>query len=121
MFRHGKTGKIYYSINEKISYYKRVIAGEEPNASVATKRKAKGRLKTLERLSKRDFAEPEIIITDDKKFGDHISKPRACVVVEKNNNSLRVAPLNGRETKYIILDKNIDRQISNNTVARFDG
>ena len=111
MFVHGKTGKKYYSVREKINYYKKVIAGKVPDAPAATKRKAKLRLKTLQRLNNRDYSEPCLVVTDDKHFGS-TSKPRGCVVVDCDQfGRLLVSPLHKRVTKVIVLDKDPNRQI----------
>ena len=112
MFVHGKTGKKYYSVREKINYYKKVIACKVPDASAATKRKAKLRLKTLQRLNNRDYSEPCLVATDDKHFGNSTSKPRGCVVVDCDQfGRLLVSPLRKRVTKLIVLDKDPDRQV----------
>ena len=112
MFKHGKTGKQYYSVREKINYYKGVIAGKI-QAPAATKRKAKARLKTLTRINNCDYKEPTLIVTDDKRFGNEISKPRVAVVVKQDyKGRLLVAPVNRRDIKTIILDKAPDRQIT---------
>ena len=113
MFIHGKTGKTYYSVREKINYYKRVINGTEKNVSVATKRKAPLRLKTLQRINEQDYSEPRLIITDDKHFSCGMSKPRMCVAVQEDNKGrVLVAPLYKRTTKTMILDTEVGRQIS---------
>lgn len=112
MFEHGKTGKKYYSVREKINYYNRVIAGKE-NASAATKRKAPLRLKTLKRLNEQDYETPRLIVTDDKHFGNGISKPRMCVVIKEDKKGrLLVVPIYKRTTKTMLLDRDPDRQIS---------
>ncbi len=112
MFVHGKTKKTYYSIKEKIKYYKRVINGTI-KSDVKTKRKAKARLKSLTKLDNRTFDEPTLIITNDTHFGDNISKPRLCIVTAKDNKGrVFVAPIQHKSTKSIVLDKQIDRQIS---------
>lgn len=114
MFKHGKTNKIYYSIREKINYYKDVISGKNKNVSIKTKRKAPVRLKTLNRLNNRSYDEPTLIITSDKNFGNNIDKPRLCVVIDKDDKGrLLVCNIEQRTSKTIILDKNINRQIGN--------
>ena len=112
MFEHGKNKDKYYSIREKINYYQKVIKGTVV-ASAKTKRKAKTRLKTLMKLNERRFEEPTLIVTDDKHFGDGISKPRLAVVVDTDpkKGKLYVASVNQRTSKAIILDNQIDRQI----------
>lgn len=111
MFKHGKTNYTYYSVREKINYYKSVIAGNR-EAPVATKRKAKARLKTLQKINTQSYAEPTLIMTDDKHFGNGMSKPRIGVVIATDEkNRLLVAPLNKRTTQAIILDNQINRQV----------
>ena len=116
MFKHGMTGKVYYSVREKINYYKAVIDGRR-DAPAATKRKAKLRLKTLEKLNARTFDEPTLIVTDDKHFGNEIAKPRAAAIVDKDNKGrLLVVGIHHRTANEIILDKNPARQISGRKV-----
>lgn len=116
MFKHGMTGKIYYSVREKINYYKAVIAGKK-EAPAATKRKAKGRLRTLERLNARTFDEPTLIVTDDKHFGNGLHKPRAVAVIDSDDKGkLLVVGIHHRTTNEIILDKDPSRQISGRKV-----
>ena len=111
MFKHGMTGKVYYSVREKINYYKAVIAGKK-DAPATTKRKAKLRLKTLEKLNARTFDEPTLIVTDDKHFGHKMSKPRACVVVgQDKKNRLLACPVHKRTTKAVILENDTSRQV----------
>ena len=78
MFIHSKTGKKYYSIREKINYYKGVIEGKI-QAPPKAKRKAKARLKTLTKLNDRAYNEPTLIVTNDTHFDNKISKPRLCI------------------------------------------
>lgn len=48
-----------------------------------------------------------------RDFGNNISKPRLCVVTAKDNKGrLFVAPVYKKTSKTIVLDKQIDRQIS---------
>ena len=113
MFKHVKTGKAYYSIREKMNFYKSILSGKT-KGTVAQRRKAKARLSALEKLDKRSFEDPDIIVTNDKHFGNE-SKPRACVVIDRDNKDrVYVAPLEKRTTKNIILDKQPDRQTANN-------
>lgn len=107
MFEHGKYK--FYSIREKINYYSKVLSGKifAPKA----KRKAKNRLKTLKRLNSLSYDEPQLIITNDRHFGNKIEKPRACVVFDKDaKGRLLVSPIEHRTSKAIILNKNMDRQ-----------
>ena len=113
MFKHGKTDKKIYSIKEKIKYYKGIINGSVECNDTKTKRKAKLRLKSLQKLDNRTFDEPTLIVTDDKHYGNKIAKPRLCVVTAKDNKGrLFVAPVYRKTSKDIVLDKQIDRQIS---------
>lgn len=114
MFIHGKTNQKYYSVREKINYYNKVIKGQI-NAPIKTKRKAKLRLKTLNKINNQSYNEPRLIVTDDKHFGNSISKPRLCVAYGTDNKGrIRVHSIEKRTSKVIILDNNSDRQISSN-------
>ena len=116
MFNHIKTNQPYYSVREKINYYKRVIDGKEPNASPTARRIAKGRLRTLQRLDSRSFDEPELIMTNDKHFGNE-SKPRIAAVVDKDSKwRLLVIGSHKRKTDALVLDKQPDRQLSGRKV-----
>ena len=114
MFVHGKTGKTYYSVREKINYYNKVINGKI-EVSPAVKRKAKLRLKSLIKINEQDYSVPRIIMTNDKKFNsDNFEKPRICVAIkEDDKNRIFVAPMLKTNSQTIILDKDINRQISN--------
>ena len=48
------------------------------------KAKAEKRLPELQCLDNQGYGDPRIIITDDKKFGNGISKPRLCVAVKED-------------------------------------
>lgn len=112
MFKHGRTGKIYYSVREKICYYKKILDGQIP-ANAELKAKAKKRLPELQCIDKQSYDDPKILITDDKKFGNRISKPRLCVAVkEDNKNRVFVAPIMKNTSNYVVLDNDIERQIS---------
>ncbi len=111
MFEHGKTKKKYYSVREKINYYKRVLAGKQ-QAPATTKRKAKARLRTLQRIDSQSYTEPTFIVTNDKYFGNGIDKPRLGVVIDTDNRGrLLVASVNHRTSKAVILDKQPFRQV----------
>ena len=113
MFIHGKTGKIYYSIKEKIDYYEKIVRKEKTDVPITTKRKAPLRLKTLKKLDQRTFDEPTLVVTDDKFFGNGISKSRPVVVVDKRNDGkFFVAPLQHVTSKQVVLDNNIGYQVS---------
>ena len=62
---------------------------------------------------KQSYNEPRFVVTDDKFFGNKISKPRLCVAVTEDSK-LRVmlAPVVKRTTKTMILDEDIERQVS---------
>lgn len=115
MFIHGKNNYVCYSVREKINYYKKVINGKI-NASPKTKRKAKLRLKTLEKINRQSYNEPRLIITDDTHFGNSMSKPRLCVAYgEDNKGRIFAYPIHNRKSKVILIDNNLDRQIENNS------
>ena len=60
-----------------------------------------------------------MIVTDDKKFGNGISKPRLCIAVKEDNKKrVLVAPIMKVTSNYVILDNNIDRQISKTADGR---
>lgn len=110
MFKHFKTNKLYYSVREKINYYKKVISGKV-DADSTVKRKAKLRLKTLTKINTQSYDEPRLIVTNDYHFGNS-SKPRLCVAYgEDNKNRIKVFPIHKRTIKTIIIDNNLDRQI----------
>lgn len=103
-----------YSIQEKIQHYTDIANGKKKYNDIS-KAKAKQRLNELKELDRRTFDEPEIIVTDDNIFGNKQHKARGCVVVGKQGNNLIVAPINKRDTSYVVLDEHPDRQISNNS------
>lgn len=116
MFKHGKTGYTYYSVNEKINYYTAMLktckTADGKPISKAKEDYARSRLSLLQGLKSRSFVEPDLIVTDDKCFGDPISKPRLCVVIDADNKGrVFVAPVVERTTKSIILDGDYNRQI----------
>ena len=116
MFKHGKTGYTYYSVNEKINHYTAMLkSGKTADGKPITgaqKDYARGRLSVLQGLKSRSFVEPDLIVTDDKCFGDPISKPRLCAVIDADKKGrVYVAPVVERTTKSIILDGDYDRQI----------
>ena len=111
MFIHGKTNKKYYSVREKINYYKKVIAGTQ-QAPASTKRKAKARLRTLQRIDAQTYREPTFIVTNDKHFGNKINKPRLGIVIDADNRGrLLVASVNQRTSNAVILDREPSRQV----------
>lgn len=120
MFKHGKTGKVYYSIREKINYYSKIANGKIL-ATPELKARAMKRLPELEKLNKQSYNEPKLVITDDKKFGNGISKPRLCVAVKEDTKQrIMLAPIVGRTTKTMILDEDTTRQISDRPVKWVD-
>lgn len=111
MFQHGKTGKIYYSVREKIKYYFKRAYNDKMVTS-EQKAYALRRLGELRILDKSDYKYPTMIVTDDKKFGNGISKPRACVVVGIDDKKrLLVCPVHDRSVKAVILDNDVTRQV----------
>lgn len=111
MFKHEKTGKIYYSVREKINYYSDILKGKIP-ATKELKAKAKQRLPELQKVNTQSYDEPIMIVTDDKHFGNKISKPRACVVVgQDSKNRLLACPVHKRTAKTVILENDTSRQI----------
>lgn len=118
MFKHGKTGKIYYSVREKIKHYSK-IAYNDKTVTPAQKKHALKRLDELKALDNSSYTEPKIVITDDKKFGNGISKPRLCVAIKQDSKSrILVAPIMKTTSNQIILDNNIERQISKTADGR---
>lgn len=113
MFKHGKTGKVYYSVREKIKYYNN-IAFNDKSVSSAQKKYALQRLNELKTIDKSSYVEPTMIVTDDKHFGDGISKPRACVIVgEDSKKRLLACPVHRRTVKTVILENDTSRQVDN--------
>lgn len=111
MFKHGRKSEfVCYSVNEKIKYYKSKL-----NSKTMTEKQteyAKQRLAELTELKARTFSEPELIITDDKKFGDGISKPRLCTVIDTDDKGrVLVVPVVKRTVNTIILDNDHSRQL----------
>ena len=111
MFKHGKTGQVYYSVREKINYYSNILKGKIP-ASRELQAKAKQRLPELQSIDAQSYDEPTMIVTDDKHFGHKMSKPRACVVVGQDEKKrLLACPVHHRTTKIVILENNTSRQV----------
>jgi hypothetical protein len=111
MFKHERTGKVYYSVREKINYYNKIVKGKI-EVPASTKRKAKIRLKSLNKLNNRTYEEPTLIMTDDKHFGNSIHKSRIGIVIDKDNKDrVLVKPLHKRTTKSLILSNYPDRQL----------
>lgn len=122
MFKHEKTGKIYYSVREKINYYSDILKGKIP-ATKELKAKAKQRLPELIKVNTQSYDEPIMIVTDDKHFGNKISKPRACVVVGQDSKKrLLACPVHKRTTKTVILENDTSRQVEykNKPIDRSD-
>ena len=112
MFKHGVTGYIYYSVREKINYYTKVLNGNI-DVPIGTKNKAARRLKELKEINETNYnQEPSLIITDDKHFGNGISKPRLCVVTGiDRKNRLITYPLNKRTTNVVLIPSYPERQL----------
>lgn len=112
MFVHGKTGKTYYSVREKIRYYDKRLKTDK-TLSDAQCNYAQRRLSELKQLNNRTFSEPTLIVTDDKHFGNGICKPRLCVAYASDTKGrVRVAPVVKNSGKYCSLDSLPDRMIS---------
>ncbi|MCM1305888.1 MAG: hypothetical protein NC037_00290 [Bacteroides sp.] len=110
MFIHGKTGKKYYSVREKLNYFKTRIS--DKSLSEAQRKYAKTRISELSSINERTYNEPRLVVTDDKVFGNQIHKPRLCAVIDEDKSGkLFVAPIVGRTTKAIILDNDHNRQV----------
>ena len=111
MFKHGKTGQTYYSVRDKINYYTKIINGNI-EAPLWLKEKAKNRLVELKNINNQTYKEPTLIVTDDKHFGNGISKPRLCIVTNEDyKGRLKTYPLNKRTTNILVLPSYLDRQI----------
>ncbi len=111
MFKHEKTGKIYYSVREKINYYSGILKGKIP-ATKELKEKATKRLLELQKINTQSYDEPVMIVTDDKHFGHKMSKPRACVVVGQDSKKrLLACPVHSRTAKTVILENDTSRQV----------
>ena len=110
MFIHNKTKKVYYSIDEKIEHYSLISKGKKSHGNV-TKTYARKRLRELKELKARDFESPDLVVVNDKHFGNGISKPRLGVVVATKDSKVKVAPFHHRKTKVLILDNYTDYQL----------
>lgn len=116
MFIHGKTRKPYYSIREKIKYYNKRAYNDE-TITLEQKAYALKRLGELKALNKLPYNEPRFVVVDDKIFGNGISKPRLCIAVtEDSKQRVMIAPVVKRTTRAMILDEDIDRQVSDRPV-----
>lgn len=118
MFKHGKTNYVYYSVNEKIKHYNNILkTGKTFDGKVLTASRreyAESRLEYLNSLKNRSFNDPDLIMTNDNHFGNAISKPRVCAVIDTDKKGrVLVAPVEKRTTKTIILDNDYERQIGN--------
>ena len=75
------------------------------------------RLDELKALDRQPYTEPRFVVTDDKLFGNGISKPRLCVAItEDSKQRVMLAPVVKRTAKTMILDEDIERQISDRPV-----
>lgn len=112
MFKHGKTNKTYYSVFDKIKYYRAVLSGKVFGASPDLKDKAKRRLKELEKIKESNFTEPDMVVVDDAHFGNGISKPRLCVAYGIDSKGrVQVHPVNKREISTLVLEYDASRQV----------
>lgn len=120
MFVHGKTKQVYYSVREKIKHYSK-RAYNDKSVTPEQKAYALKRLGELKALDNQPYTEPRFVVTDDKFFGNGISKPRLCVaVLEDSKQRVMLAPVVKRTTKTMILDEDIERQISDRPVKWVD-
>lgn len=110
MFKHGMTGKVYRSVREKLNYYKKRI--DDKSLTVGQREYAKQRIGELTALNEQSYDEPVMIVTNDKHFGNGIAKPRACVVVGKDDkNRLIVCPVHTRTINSLVLDNDYSHQV----------
>lgn len=115
MFIHGKTGEKIYSVREKIKHYSK-IAFNDKTATPTQKKHALQRLDELKTIDNALYNEPTMIVTDDKHFGNKMSKPRACVVVGQDNKKrLLACPIHKRTAKTVILENDTSRQVEGTT------
>lgn len=111
MFVHGKTNKRYFSVKEKLAYYKARV--NDSSLTSEQKSYARQRICELDGIDKWSYQNPRMVVVNDSKFGNPMSKPRLCVAIKSDNkNRILVAPLMRTNTNYIILDNDIERQIS---------
>ena len=111
MFIHGRTGKKIYSVREKIKHYSK-IAYNDKLVTPAQKKHALQRLDELKKIDSCTYNEPTMIVTDDKRFGNAISKPRACVVIGQDSKKrLLACPVHKRTAKTVILENDTAHQI----------
>ena len=116
MFKHGKTNQVYYSVREKVNYYNK-RAYNDKSISPEQKIYALKRLDELKALDRQPYTEPRFVVTDDKLFGNGISKHRLCVAItEDSKQRVMLAPVVKRTAKTMILDEDIERQISDRPV-----
>lgn len=109
MFKHGRNSEfVCYSVNEKIKYYTKMLSSKSPR----DRERAETRLVQLNGLKARTFVEPDLIVTNDTHFGQKMSKPRLCAVIDADSKGrVYVAPIVHRTSKAIILDNDHDRQL----------
>lgn len=109
MFIHGKTGEKIYSVREKINYYKSILK-QKQGVSAKKREYAELRLIELQGIDEQSYNEPTMIVTDDKHFGNKMSKPRACVIVgQDSKNRLLACPVHKRTAKTVILENDTTR------------
>lgn len=115
-YQNGAYTKKNYSIREKINHYTAILNGKKKYP--VSKEYAEMRLKELKALDKRTFSEPTIIATCDRYLNGKEFKPRAGVVVGKNNaGKLLVCPIRKRTTKTVILENDITRQVEAGAIS----
>lgn len=83
MFAHGKTNKTYYSVREKLKYYKSRL--KDSSLTKTQRDYAEKRILELDKLNRCTYDEPQLVVTNDARFGNGISQPRMCVAVKKDS------------------------------------
>ena len=99
MFFHGKTGKPYYSIRDKIKYYNK-RAYNDSSVTAEQKAYALKRLGELKALDKQPYNEPRFVVA----------------VTEDDKQRVMLAPVVKRTAKTMLLDEDVDRQVSDRPV-----
>lgn len=116
IYKNGNYIKKNYSIREKINHYTAILKGQK--SYPVSKEYAEMRLKELTALNKRTFDEPTMIVTCDRYLNGKDFKPRAGVVVGKDNKGkLLVCPVRKRTTKTVILENDITRQVEAGAIS----
>ena len=114
MFKFGKDEKEkeYFSIREKIDHYTKRLKNVK-SLTDGQRKYAEKRLKQLKQIDAQSYSQPTLVLTDDTKYGNKLSKPRVAIVVKtRDNGELLVAPLYKTTSKQVVLDRDCGRQIS---------